>query len=103
MSNPIKYPRGESIGLRFTSNQNFDFASMTGNQGAHGVSIRNTGNTVLLIDSKKVGDRVLPGETWVNRVAIAEMRRDFHVSFDKTGVTSPQNEAVLWYMISKEC
>lgn len=88
--------KGKLFGLLITQDTTFDFNDQTKGKGAVGISIRNIGQTPLIIDDA-TQERIMPGEYFLIENTMAVVNTDFRLKFDKN--TGKTQLAVMRYII----
>ena len=91
--------KGQLFGVLLTDDRTFDFFEETQCKGAVGLSIRNIGQTDLIIDDD-TQEKLSPGDYFFVENSIAVVNRDFRVKFKKEN--GKVNKAVLRYVVPLE-
>lgn len=88
--------KGKIFAVRLTSDRTFNFHDETMGRGAMGLSIRNVGETNLIIDDA-TQEEIAPGEYFLVENNIAIVNTDFRVKFKKD--MNKRNDAVMRYIV----
>lgn len=91
--------KGRLYSILITDDRTFDFYEETNCHGAVGISIRNLGDSVLVIDDT-TQEEILPGEYFLIENDCALVNRDFRLRFLKE--KGKQNKAVVRYIVPVE-
>lgn len=89
----------KTVALRFSNNQTFDCLKMSNNKGVRRLTIRNLGQTTLIIKDDSF-EPIAPGETFTINSDLLVTNQKLQLDFEnQPGMT---NDAILRYLVD-EC
>lgn len=87
-------PKGKVTPMLVTNAINLDLSKLNNGQGVYHFTIRNTGNTSVLLMGVDILD---PGETFFMETPFAIVNQHFSIDFMETKEEAPNKRLVIWY------